>query len=397
MATETTQQELVCRLAEDAAERFLRYVRIDTQSAEGSETYPSTAKQLDLLRLLAGDVPTIGVLAHVDTSPSVSGANVKPQRIRYEGGKLALPADASQVLDPDEVPELAAHAGHELITTDGTTLLGADDKAGVAEIMAAAAYLVAHPEIPHGPLRIAFNPDEEIGTGTKHFDIERFGAVAAYTLDGSTAGELQEETFSGAAVKMRIKGRSIHPGWAKDAMVNAVKLAGEILARLPKDTLSPETTEGREGYVHPNWISGEDAEVELRFIVRDFENDLLDQHVQLLRDIAAEVAGLDPRASIEVESSISYRNMRDALKQRPEIVGALEEAIRRAGLEPRKTAIRGGTDGSALTEKGLPTPNIFTGGQQAHSEREWICVEDMGVAAATVVELAKVWAEQVTG
>ena len=246
-------------------------------------------------------------------------------------------------------------------------------------------------------MRIAFNPDEEIGTGTKHFDIERFGAVAAYTLDGSTAGELQEETFSGAAVKMRIKGRSIHPGWAKDAMVNAVKLAGEILARLPKDTLSPETTEGREGYVHPNWISGEDAEVELRFIVRDFENDLLDQHVQLLRDIAAEVAGLDPRASIEVESSISYRNMRDALKQRPEIVGALEEAIRRAGLEPRKTAIRGGTDGSALTEKGLPTPNIFTGGQQAHSEREWICVEDMGVAAATVVELAKVWAEQVTG
>jgi tripeptide aminopeptidase len=422
MASHTIDAALVRALAEDAAERFLRYVRVDTQSAEDSDSYPSTAKQLDLLRILVDelkelglddaeldqhgyvmatipatvehDVPTIGFLAHVDTSPSVSGANVQPQRIRYEGGTLALPADPTQVLDPEEVPELAQHEGHDLITTDGTTLLGADDKAGIAEIVAAAAYLLAHPEIPHGPLRVAFNPDEEIGTGTTYFDIPKFGATAAYTLDGSTAGELQEETFSGAAVKMRIKGRSIHPGWAKGAMVNAVKLAGEVLARLPKDTLSPETTDGREGYVHPNWIRGEDAEVELRFIVRDFENDLLDRHVQLLRDIAAEVEALDPRASIEVESSISYRNMRDVLLRRPEIVGALEEAIRRVGLEPRKTAIRGGTDGSALTEKGLPTPNIFTGGQQAHSEREWICVEDMGLAAATVVELAKIWAER---
>jgi tripeptide aminopeptidase len=420
MATETTA--LAQELAEDAAERFLRYVRIDTQSAEDSDTYPSTAKQLDLSRLLVEelkqleladveldahgyvmatvpatvdhDVPTIGLLAHVDTSPSVSGANVQPQRIRYEGGRLVLPADATQVLDPDEVPELGEHVGHELITTDGTTLLGADDKAGVAEIMAAVAYLVAHPEVPHGRLRIGFTPDEEVGAGTTYFDLERFGAAAAYTLDGSTAGELQEETFSAAAVKLRIKGRSIHPGWAKDAMVNAVKLAGEVLARLPKDGLSPETTEGRKGYIHPNMISGEDAEVELRFIVRDFENDLLEEHVELLRNIAAEVEALDPRASIEVESSISYRNMRDKLKQRPEIVAAAAEAIRRVGLEPRKTAIRGGTDGSVLTEKGLPTPNIFTGGQQAHSEREWICVEDMGLAAATVVELAKVWAER---
>jgi tripeptide aminopeptidase len=193
---------------------------------------------------------------------------------------------------------------------------------------------------------------------------------------------------------MRIKGRSIHPGWAKDKMVNAVKLAGEILARLPKDRLSPETTAGREGYVHPNSISGEDAEVELRFIVRDFEDDALEEHVQFLRDVAAEVEALDPRASIEVEASISYRNMRDALVQRPEIVEAAAEAIRRVGLEPRKTAIRGGTDGSVLTEKGLPTPNIFTGGEQAHSEREWICVEDMGLAAATAIELARVWAER---
>jgi tripeptide aminopeptidase len=422
VASRTIDGALVHELAEDAAERFLRYVRIDTQSADDSDTYPSTAKQLDLLRLLLDelqelglddaeldehgyvtatipstvehDVPTVGFLAHVDTSPSVSGTNVQPQRIRYEGGTLALPADPTQVLDPDEVPELADHVGHELITSDGTTLLGADDKAGIAEIMAAAAYLVAHLETPHGRLRVAFNPDEEIGTGTRFFDIERFGAEAAYTLDGSTAGELQEETFSGAAVKMRIKGRSIHPGWAKGAMVNAIKVAAEVLTRLPKDALSPETTDGREGYVHPNWIHGEDAEVELRFIVRDFENDLLDAHVQRLRDIAADVEALDARASIEVESSISYRNMRDELRKRPEIVEAAEEAIRRVGLEPRKTAIRGGTDGSVLTEKGLPTPNIFTGGQQAHSEREWICIEDMGLAAATIIEVAKVWAER---
>ena len=422
MATDTSAQSHVRELAEDAAERFLRYVRIDTQSAEDSETYPSTAKQLDLSRVLVDElrelglddaaldehgyvtatlpatvdrpVPAIGLLAHVDTSPSVSGAGVEPQRVRYEGGPLPLPADPQQVLDPAEMPELASHVGHDLITTDGTTLLGADDKAGVAEIMAAAAWLVANPEVQHGPLKLGFTPDEEVGAGTTYFDLERFGAVAAYTLDGSTVGELQEETFSGAAVKMRIKGRSIHPGWAKGAMVNAIKVAAEVLERLSKDSLSPETTEGREGFVHPNMISGDDAEVELRFIVRDFEDDQLDQHIQRLRELAGEVAAQDPRAQIEVNASISYRNMRDALQERPEIVAAAEEAIRRVGLEPRKTAIRGGTDGSALTEKGLPTPNIFTGGQQAHSEREWICVEDMGLAAATIIELAKVWAER---
>jgi tripeptide aminopeptidase len=421
MSVGSVPRELVDQLAEDAAARFVRYVQVDTQSNEDSESYPSTAKQLDLLRMLADelreigaedveldehgyvmgtipatvehDVPTIGFLAHVDTSPSVSGANVRPQRIRYEGGNVELPADRSQVLDPDEVPELGNHVGHELITTDGTTLLGADDKAGIAEIMAAAAYLIAHPEVPHGRLRIAFNPDEEVGRGTERFDLDRFGASAAYTLDGENAGEIQDETFSAAAVRMRIKGRSIHPGKAKDRMVNAVKLAGEVLARLPKDRLSPETTDERDGYVHPNTIRGEDAEVELRFIVRDFDNDLLDQHVQFLRDVAAEVAALDPRSSIDVESSITYRNMRGELEKRPEVVGALEEAVRRVGFEPRKVPIRGGTDGSWLTARGLPTPNIFTGCQQAHSEREWVCVEDMGFAAATVVELAKVWAE----
>jgi tripeptide aminopeptidase len=419
MATDT-QEAIAAALAEDAAERLLRYVRVDTQSDEDSESYPSTAKQLDLLRLLLGelqelgladaaideygyvtatipatverDVPAIAFFAHVDTARECSGANVNPQRIRYEGGEIVL-GDSGQVIRPAESPELEHHKTHELITTDGTTLLGADDKAGIAEIMAATSYLVAHPEVPHGPVKVAFNPDEEIGRGVIHFPIDTFGAVAAYTVDGSTAGEVQEETFSGAQVRMKVRGRAIHPGWAKGELVNAVKLAAEVIDRLPKDRLSPETTEEREGYVHPIVISGDSSEVEIRFIVRDFENDLLDQHVEFLRGVAAEVAATDARCSIEVESRIQYRNMRDTLQKHPEIVANLEEAVRRVGLEPLKTAIRGGTDGSALTEMGLPTPNIFTGGHDAHSEREWICIEDMGLAAATVVEVAKVWAE----
>jgi tripeptide aminopeptidase len=419
MATDT-HEALAAQLAEDAAERFLRYVRIDTQSDEDSETYPSTAKQLDLLRLLLGelkelgladaaidehgyvtatlpatverDVPTIAFFAHVDTARECSGANVKPQRIRYEGGDIVL-GDSGQTIRPTESPQLPHHVGHELITTDGTTLLGADDKSGIAEIMAAAAYLIAHPEVPHGPVKVAFNPDEEIGRGVIHFPIDTFGAVAAYTVDGSTTGEVQQETFSAAQVRMKVRGRAIHPGWAKGELVNAVKLAAEVIDRLPKDRLSPETTDEREGFVHPIVISGDSSEVEIRFIVRDFENDQLDQHVEFLRGIAASVAATDERCSIEVESKIQYRNMRDTLQHHPEIVANLEEAVRRVGLEPKQTAIRGGTDGSALTEMGLPTPNIFTGGHDAHSEREWICVEDMGLAAATVVELAKVWAE----
>jgi tripeptide aminopeptidase len=411
-------------LAEDAAERFLRYVRIDTQSDEDSTTYPSTAKQLDLLRLLRDElqqlgledaaidghgyvtatlpatvehaVPTIAFFAHVDTAGEVSGAGVAPHRFRYQGGAIEL-GDSGQVIRPEESTELGRHVGHELITSDGTTLLGADDKAGVAEIMAAAAYLVAHPEVPHGPVKLAFNPDEEVGRGVLHFPVAELGAAAAYTLDGSIAGELQSETFSAAQVRMRIRGRSIHPGWAKGELVNAIKLAAKIVARLPVDSLSPETTDGRDGYVHPTLLQGDPAEVELRFIVRDFEDDLLDRHVELLRQIAAEVAAAEPRATIDVDSQIQYRNMRDTLLAYPEIVDNLEEAVRRVGLEPRRTAIRGGTDGSLLTELGLPTPNVFTGGHDAHSEREWICVEDMGLAAATVVELAKIWADAARG
>jgi len=417
MPTETT---LAAQLAEDAAERFLRYVRIDTRSDEDSDTYPSTPGQLDLLRLLRDEleqigladvamdehgyvtgtlpatvdheIPTIAFFAHVDTAREVSGAGVSPQRVRYEGGEIVL-GDSGQAIRPGESPQLENHIGHELITTDGTTLLGADDKAGVAEVMAAVAYLVAQPEIPHGTVKVAFNPDEEVGRGVVHFPVESFGATAAYTVDGSTAGELQAETFSGAQVRMHIHGRAIHPGWAKGELVNAIKLAGEILSRLPQDGLSPETTDEREGYVHPVLVDGDSSEVELRFIVRDFEDDRLDEHIAFLRAIAEEVAAGEPRCSIEVEERIQYRNMRDALASHPEIVANLEEAIRRVGLEPKQTSIRGGTDGSALTEMGLPTPNVFTGGHDAHSEREWICVEDMGLAAATLVELARVWAD----
>jgi len=418
MPAETT---LAAQLAEDAAERFLRYVRIDTQSDEDSETYPSTEKQLDLLRLLRDeledvgladaaidrhgyvtatlpatvdeDVPTIGLFAHADTAREVTGANVSPQRVQYDGGEIPL-GTSGQSIRPEQSPELANHLGHELITTDGTTLLGADDKAGVAEIMAAVAHLAARPEIPHGTVKIAFNPDEEVGRGVIHFPVETFGAAAAYTVDGSTAGELQSETFSAAQVRMRIHGRSIHPGWAKGELVNAIKVANEILSRLPRDRLSPETSAGREGYVHPVLVEGDSTEVELRFIARDFENDRLAEHVAFLRALAEEVAAAEPRCSIEVEDRIQYLNTRDGLARYPEIVANLEEAIRRVGLEPRQTAIRGGTDGSALTEMGLPTANVFTGGHDAHSEREWICIEDMGLAAATLVELARVWAGQ---
>jgi tripeptide aminopeptidase len=416
VSTETT---LAARLAEDAAERLLRYVRIDTRSDEESDTYPSTEGQLDLLRLLrdeveqAGltdvamdehgyvtgtlpatvehEVPIIALFAHVDTAREVSGAGVSPQRMRYDGGEIVL-GNSGEVIRPDQSPELENHVGHELITTDGTTLLGADDKAGVAEIMAAVAFLVAHPEIAHGTVKVAFNPDEEVGRGVVHFPVESFGAVAAYTVDGSTAGELQTETFSGAQVRMHIHGRAIHPGWAKGELVNAIKLAGEILSRLPQDTLSPETTEGRDGYVHPVLVEGDSSRVDLRFIVRDFDDDRLAEHIAFLRGIAEEVCADEPRCTIDVEDRIQYRNPRAALERHPQIVANLEEAIRRVGLEPKETAIRGGTDGSALTEMGLPSANIFTGGHDAHSEREWICIEDMGLAAATLVELVRVWA-----
>jgi tripeptide aminopeptidase len=413
--------DLAAELAEDALERFLRYVRIDTQAEYGSETYPSTAKQLELSRLLADELreigledveltehgyvfatlpgtapgaPTVGLMAHVDTTPDVTGAGVSPIVHRaYDGSPITLPGDPTQVLDPEESPELAERVGHDLVTTDGTTLLGADDKAGVAEIMAAVAYLARTPGPPRAPARIVFTVDEEVGTGTTHLDLEQFGADVAYTLDGSGLGDLEIETFSADQVVITIRGHSVHPGSAKGKLVNAVKLAADLIAALPRDRLSPETTEEREGFVHPSRIAGNAEEARVTFIVRDHDDALLAEHVDLLRRLADDVVAREPRARVQVDVSETYRNMRPAIEAHPRVVEAAEEAIRRAGVEPVRSLIRGGTDGATLTARGLPTPNIFTGGQEYHSVKEWLSVQDMAAATATIVELVRVFGE----
>jgi len=410
---------LAAGLAEDVLERFLRYVRIDTQSDDDSETYPSTAKQRDLGELLARELrevgvdnveftehgyvfatlpgsagPTVGLIAHMDTSSDESGTDVRPQVIRdYDGGDIVLPGDPRKVLRASENPILAERAGHDIVTTDGTTLLGADDKAGVAEIMGAVAYLAAHPEIEHAPIRVAFTVDEEVGRGVDHFDIEEFGADFAYTLDGSELGRIDDETFSASDVRIRIEGHSVHPGTSKGEMVNAIKLAARIVERLPPDSLSPETTEGREGFVHPHRITGTTAEAELRFIARDFDASKLEEHEQLLRTLADEVAAEEPRAYVTVTVEESYRNMREFLDADPAVTEAADEAARRVGLEPWRDPIRGGTDGAMLSARGLLTPNMYTGAHQFHSVLEWASVQDMAMSAATIVELVKVWAE----
>ncbi|MDX6513840.1 MAG: tripeptide aminopeptidase [Gaiellaceae bacterium] len=424
MADSRYPTELAAELAPDALERLLRYVRIDTQADEASTTYPSTQKQLELSRLLAEELaelglddahveegsgyvfatlpatgdgegaPTLGLIAHVDTSPDVSGAGVQPQVVEaYGGGDIPLPGAPGEVLSPGQSPLLAERVGHDIVTTDGTTLLGADDKAGVAEIMAAVAYLVRHPELPRARTRIAFTVDEEVGRGTERFDIERFGAAFAYTFDGARVGEIENETFTAHEAVVTFRGRSAHPGTAKGKLVNAVKLASEFVERLPKDSLSPETTEGREGFVHPRLIEGSAERARVVFIVRDFESDLVEQHEQLLRELAGEVVAGIEGAGVEISVREQYRNMREVLEQHPRVLAAAEEAARRVGLEPRTGSIRGGTDGSMLTAKGLPTPNIFTGGNEYHSVREWISVQDMATSAAAAVELVRLWAE----
>jgi len=400
-------------------ERFLRYVRIDTQADEDSRTYPSTAKQLDLSRVLVDELralgladveltehgyvfatlpgsegaPVIGLIAHVDTTPDTPGGGVIPiVHENYVGGPIVLPGDPSQVIDPAEETELAARVGHDIVTSDGTTLLGADDKAGVAEIMAALAYLRDTPE-SRATVRVAFTVDEEVGRGTQHFDLEAFGAEVGYTLDGSGIGELEIETFSARQVRVTIRGRGAHPGSAKGKLVNAVKLAADFVASLPHDSLSPETTEGREGFIHPSRVTASVEDAVVTLIVRDHDDALLEHHTELVRRLAAAIEEREPRARVTVEVQESYRNMRVAIDEHPRVVAAAEEAIRRAGIEPVRSIIRGGTDGARLSEKGLPTPNIFTGGQNYHSLREWASVQDMAAAAATVVELVRVWGE----
>ncbi len=420
MASAPFASELAAELADDVLERFLRYVRIDTQAAHRVVRRPSTEKQLDLSRLLVEELrelglsdarltenatvfaslpgvegaPPVGLIAHVDTTPDVVGAGVSPLVHRaWDGSPIVLPGDSHQVLDPAELPELAARVGHDLVTSDGTTLLGADDKAGIAEIMAALAYLARHPELRHAPVRVAFTVDEEVGRGAEGFDLDAFGADVAYTLDGSGLGELEVETFSAKSVRVVIRGLSVHPGTAKGKLVNAVKLAAALVESLPREELSPETTEGREGYVHPHRISGNAEEALVDFIARDHDDELLAQHVALVRELAQDVVRREPRARVEIEERDSYRNMRPYIDRDPRVVDAALEAIRRAGVEPRLAITRGGTDGAVLSSQGLPTPNLFTGGQEYHSVREWASVQDMAAAAATVVHLVQVWAE----
>jgi tripeptide aminopeptidase len=408
-------------IAPDLLDRFQRYVRVDTQSKRDAQGSPSTPGQLDLSRMLVeelkaaglqdaeldangyvmatlpgtvdGDTPVVGLLAHVDTSPDAPGRGVEPIVHRaYDGGPIELPRNDT-VLDPATMPELAGKEGHDIVTSSGDTLLGADDKAGVAEIMAAVAHLAAHPELPRPTLRIGFTPDEEIGQGASRFDVERFGAACAYTMDGSTVGELQDETFSGVEAIVTIHGVDVHPGFATGKLVNASRLAGRLLAALPAE-LTPEATSGREGFMHVYEVSATAGRAVIRLIVRDFDDDLLERHVTLLRATAEEVVASEPRARLEVDVRPQYPNMRSHIEPFPEIVETAERAIRAEGLEVLRTPIRGGTDGSLLSSMGLPTPNIFTGGHEYHSVREWASLQDMAAAAATVVRLAEAWAHR---
>jgi tripeptide aminopeptidase len=405
-------------------ERFLRYVTVDTQSAEGSKTYPSTLKQLVLLDQLANElralgltdvtrdehglvfatipattkksnVPVIGFIAHVDTSPEASGTNVKPIVHRgWRGDDIRLPDDPTSVLRVAEQPALKAQAGNDIVTSSGATLLGADDKAGVAEIMAAAEQLLKHPEIPHGTIRIGFTPDEEVGGGTTHFDIQRFGAAYAYTLDGTTRGTMDTETFSADAMIVTFQGFNTHPGFAKGRMINSIKIAADFISRLPKGELSPETTEDREGFVHPYVMNASVDRTSVRFIVRDFATEGLKKKEALLERLAHETIAGWPGATVSFEVEESYRNLKDVLLKHPQIIEHGREAYRRAELELREASIRGGTDGSRLTAMGLPTPNIFAGGHNFHSRLEWVSVQDMEKAVEVIVHLARVWEER---
>ncbi len=416
--------DLARTLAPDVLRRFERYARLDTQSARERERSPSTPGQLDLARVLVqeltdagladatvdengyvtatlrgnagnagnpGDGQTIGLIAHMDTSPDAPGAGVSPIVHReYAGEVIELPMRGTR-LDPETMPELRAKVGHDLVTASGDTLLGADDKAGVAEIMAAVAHLAAHPELPRATLRIGFTPDEEIGEGATLFDIESFGALCAYTVDGSEVGEFQDETFSAIEVIASIGGVDVHPGHATGKLVSALRLAAQIVAELPSDRLTPDTTSGREGFIHPYELTGTAARAEIRAIIRDFDEQRLAEHVELFERTATAVVERAPRATLNLDVRRQYRNMREYLEPAGFIVKAAEEAIAAEGLTPVRTPIRGGTDGSRLSEMGLPTPNIFTGAHEFHSVREWASVQDMAAAAATVVRLAEVW------
>ena len=404
-------------------ERFLRYVQIDTQSDPESNTFPSTEKQKDLSRVLvkellemgikdahldefgyvyatlpsnsSKEVPAICFCSHVDTSPDCSGKNVNPVvHYSYQGHDIVLPADTSQVLSPKAHPELLNQIGNDIITADGTTLLGADNKAGVAEIMDAIHQLINHPEIKHGAIKILFTPDEEIGRGVNHVNIQKLGAKYAYTIDGETSGHIEDETFSADGVSLTIHGISTHPGFAKDKMQSAIKIASAIIDALPKDKLSPESTEYKQGFIHPVSVNGLIEKTVVNFIIRDFDTALLKRHEILLEEIFKNEIAKFPGATYEFVVNEQYRNMKEILQHHPKVTEYAVEAIKRSGLSPVQSSIRGGTDGSRLSFMGLPCPNIFAGEHAFHSKLEWVSVQDMHRAVDTIVHLASIWEEK---
>jgi tripeptide aminopeptidase len=404
-------------------ERFLRYVTIDTQSDPESPTSPSTEKQKDLGRVLVAELKAIGVedahlddygyvyatipantekkvpvicfCSHMDTSPDCSGKDVKPQFVKnYRGGDITLSADPSQVIRFAEHPALKNQIGHDIITTDGTTLLGADNKAGVAEIMDAAHFFINNPDVKHGTIKILFTPDEEIGRGVDNVDLKKLGADFAYTMDGESAGSVEDETFSADGATITIQGVSAHPGYAKGKMEHAIKIAAAIVERLPKEGCSPETTSGKQGFLHPIGISGALEQATLSLIVRDFTEEGLKEKEALLEAIIKDVMKDYPRSTYRFEVKEQYRNMKQVIDRHPHILEYAIEAIRRAGLRPMRTAIRGGTDGSRLSFMGLPCPNIFAGEHAFHSRLEWVSRQDMEKAVQTIVHLAMIWEEK---
>ena len=405
------------------SDRFLRYVQVDTQSDPYSDSCPSTEKQKALGRLLVDelkamgitdaeldehgyvyatipattdkDVPVICFCSHMDTSPDCSGKGVVPLvHKNYQGQDLVLPQDPSVVLRQKDHPDLAAQIGNDIITASGDTLLGADNKAGLAEIMDAAHFLINHPHVKHGKIRILFTPDEEIGRGVDKADLAKLGADYAYTVDGETRGSIENETFSADYAVLKVQGVSSHPGFAKGTMESALKIASEIVSCLPKDRLSPESTEGKEGFIHPVAIKGTVEEAQIEFILRDFDEEELQNHARILKAIADEVMDGYPASSVTLEVKEQYRNMKNVLDKHPELIEYAREAISRAGMEPKLQSIRGGTDGSRLSFMGLPCPNIFAGEHAFHGKQEWVSVQDMQKAVETIINIAVIWEER---
>ena len=403
--------------------RFLRYVQIDTQSDPLSKTFPSTEKQKDLARVLVEEllemgitdahmdehgyvyatipantdknVPVICFCSHMDTSPDSSGKGVKPLiHKNYDGGDIVLPDDENQVISPRQYPLLKDQIGNDIVTASGRTLLGADNKAGVAAIMDATHFLINNKNVKHGKIRILFTPDEEVGRGVEEVDMKKLGADFGYTIDGAERGSIEDETFSADGATITVKGVSQHPGFAKGRMESALKAVGEIIAKLPKDRLSPETTEGKEGFVHPVRMGGTVEEASVTFIVRDFTDEKLESHENELREIMNEVMKNYPKSTAELVVTEQYRNMKKILDQYPDVVSNAVEAIKRSGLTPKQDSIRGGTDGSRLSFMGLPCPNIFAGEHAFHSKHEWVSVQDMQKSAETIVHLCMIWEEK---